>query len=244
MSPDPRVAAMREGGLRLRRVKQQLTAFVHPGVTFEQIEAEAQRLIADTGAVPNFALVPKYHWATCIMKNDEMCHGIPQGKVVEDGDLIKIDVGLLWQGYNLDTTVTIMVGSVSEEVSQFVATAEKALSKAISQAVVGNSVFDISYAMQSVMERDGYGLVYQLTGHGIGSKLHEAPYIPCVAQAADKRILLREGQTVAIEIMTTMGDPELVMDKDGWTYRTKDGSLAVMIEETVMVGQKKSEILT
>ncbi len=233
-----KLAAMREGGARLRIVKHGLASIVRPGVTFEAIEAKAQELIAAQSATPNFSLVPNYNWATCIMRNDEMCHGIPVGKRVEESDLIKVDVGLLWQKYNLDTTITVKVGKMKPEVDEFVDTSRKALEKAISKAVVGNSIFDISYAMQSVMESAGYGMVYQLTGHGIGLKLHEEPYVPCIAQESDKHKKLYAGQTLAIEVMAAMGDASLILDKDGWTYRTRDGSWAVMMEETVEVGEK------
>ncbi len=240
-----KIAAMRSGGKKLAEVREALVKFTKVGTRFDEIEKEAQRLIHATGATPNFALVPGYHWATCLMKNDEMCHGIPKHeKVVEDGDLITIDVGLLYKGYNLDTTASFLVGNATQERKDFLDVGKKALQRAIDAAVIGNSIYDISFAMQKVVERKGFGMVYQLTGHGIGKELHEEPHVPCIAQRSDKRKKLYEGQTIAIEVMYAMGDAFLVLDKDGWTYRTADHSLSGMIEETVLITANGPEILT
>ncbi len=240
-----KITAMREGGHRLGAVRDQLAKFAQVGMTFADVEAEAQRLIAAADAKPNFAMVPGYHWATCIMKNDEMCHGIPTAqKIIEDGDLMTIDVGLLWHGYHLDTTTSFIVGKVDPVKEEFLAVAKKALAKAIAQAKPGNSIYDVSYAMEHTIEKHGWEMVYQLTGHSIGKELHMAPYVPCIAQRSDKRQILKPGQTICVEVMAAMGDAELITDPDGWTYRTKDGSLAVMEEETVLIGDNGPEILT
>jgi methionyl aminopeptidase len=243
-----KLIAMREGGAALRQIKHQLQVFTQAGTAFEAIEVEAQRLIAAAGATPNFALVPGYHWATCIMKNDEVCHGIPEGERVEDGDIITIDVGLLYHGWHLDTSISFLVAGPNtpdrETREEFLAVGRESLRKAINKARVGNTVYDISSAMQRVVERAGYGAVYQLTGHGIGRELHMDPVIPCVAQRPDKKLKLTEGQTLAIEIMYTAGDPELEVAADGWTYQTKDHSLSGMFEETVVVTKNGPEILT
>jgi len=239
------LTAMRQGGKHLGVIKHQLVEFTKVGMTFAEIEAEAQRLIKAVGAIPNFALVPGYHWASCVMKNDELCHGIPIAeKIVNDGDLITIDVGLLWEGYNLDTTTSFVAGTSTPELDEFLEIGRRSLAKAIGKAVVGNSVYDISRAIEKVLVENGCDPVYQLTGHGLGKELHMDPAIPCFAQRSDKRIKLYEGQTIAVETMYAAGDSEVVEDPDGWTYRTKDGSLAAMFEETVIVGKGKPEILT
>lgn len=238
------IAAMRQGGAALGRVKKTLQEFSVAGVSFEAIEAEAQRLIKLEGAVPSFSTVPGYHWATCLMKNDEVCHGIPRGKVVEAGDVITIDVGLIWQGFHLDTTITFAVAPVSKEVTHFLDVGRHALKKAIAKTKAGNTVYDISSAMEKVVSEAGFGSVYQLTGHGVGKKLHDWPSIPCIAVRSDKRIVLEVGMTLAVEVMYTSGEPHLVVDKDGWTYRTADGSLGGMFEETVLITPTGPEILT
>jgi methionyl aminopeptidase len=178
------------------------------------------------------------------MKNDEVCHGVPRGKIVQDGDLITIDIGLMNRGYHLDTTITFPVGKVSGEVKEFLEIGQKSLDKAIDQARVGNSVYDISFAMEKPLKRKGYGVVFQLTGHGVGEKLHMEPAIPCVPSKSDKKIKLTEGQTIAIENMYTMGSPVLEEAKDGWTYVTVDGSLSGMFEETVLITKDGPEVLT
>lgn len=246
MKPDltTKIMAMTEGGAILGRVKKQLRMFTKVGTRFEDIEAEAQRLIKAAGAKPSFSTVPGYSWATCLMKNDETCHGIPRHKVVEDGDVMKIDVGLIWNGFHLDTTDTFVVGTSTREIDTFLAIGKKSLQKAIDRARVDNSVYDISTAMEKVVTRGGYNLVYQLCGHGISTQLHEKPDVPCIAQRSDKRLKLYEGQTLAIEVMYTMGNAHLIIDKDGWTYRTADRSLSGMFEETVLITAAGPQILT
>ncbi len=239
-----RVTAMRAGGKRLRVVKQALQEFTQDGTTYEQIEDHAQYLIAQQGGTPNFALVPGYHWATCVMVNDALCHGIPQGGVIADGDIVTIDVGLLFDGYHLDTSISFGVGKISAEKQHFLDIGRQALKKAIARATVGNSVYQVSKAMQKTVEKKGFGAVFQLTGHGIGIELHQDPSIPCVAQKQDKKNIFQENQTVAIEIMYSMGNPLLIEDDDGWTYRTADGSLSGMFEETVLITQDGPQILT
>lgn len=239
-----KISAMRAGGQKLARVRDALVAYTKVGTSFEDIEGEALRLIKAEGGIPNFALVPGYHWATCVMKNDEVCHGIPKGKSVAEGDVITIDVGLLYQNYHVDTSVSFAVGQVSAEIEEFLAVGRKSVQKAIAKVKPGATVYDVSHAMQKTVERKGYGAVYQLTGHGIGTELHMEPGIPCVAHRGDKRHVLKPGQTLAVEIMYSAGDPELVLDADGWTYRTKDGSLTGMFEETVLVTETGHEVLT
>ncbi len=239
-----KIKSMREGGKILGRIKKQLAVFSKPGVSFEAIEAEAQRLIKEAGMVPSFSTVPGYHWATCIMKNDSVCHGIPQHQVVENGDVITIDIGLINNKFHLDTTITFPVGEVSSEIIEFLNAGKKSLEKAIQSARVGNSVYDISRAMEKPLKRKGYGVVYQLTGHGVGEELHMEPSIPCVPDKTDRNIKLYLGQTIAIENMYAMGNATLKEASDGWTYKTIDGSISGMFEETVLITEKGPEILT
>jgi methionyl aminopeptidase len=244
MKNGKKIEAMRQGGKALGAIKRQLQDLTVPGIKFEEIETAAQRLIKEAGMQPSFSTVPGYSWATCIMKNDEVCHGIPKDKNVESGDIITIDVGLISQGYHLDTTITFAVGEVSDEVRRFLDIGRRVLDKAIAKAKPGNSVYDISFQMEKGLQRHGYGAVYQLIGHGVGEQLHMDPEIPVVANKKDKHVLIREGQTLAIEVMYTMGLPDLVQGKDGWTFLTKDGSLSGMFEETVLVTKNGPEVLT
>lgn len=239
-----KISAMREGGKRLGSIKSLLRSFVVVGTQFEEIEAEAQRHIARLQCKPSFSTVSGYQWATCVMKNEAVCHGIPHGNSVADGDLITIDIGLIYQGYHLDTTMSFVVGRSTPFLDTFLAVGQQSLDKAIAATVAGNSVYDISFAMEKPLRRHGYAAVYQLTGHGVGEELHMDPAIPCIPQRQDKKKILQVGQTLAVENMYTAGDPELVVASDGWTYTTKDGSLSAMFEETVLVTQKEPEVLT
>lgn len=244
MTDTKKIEAMRAGGKALGKVKTALKDFTKVGTSFEEIEAEAQRLIRAAGYTPSFSTVPGYDWATCVMKNDELCHGIPKHKYVDDGDVITIDVGLISHGYHLDTTITFAVGAVREEVTLFLERGREIVDAAIAKAKPGNSVYDISYAMEKGLKKYNYGAVTQLTGHGIGKELHMDPAIPCVAYRADKKKKLSVGQTVAIEVMYAEGSAYVVEDSDGWTYKTDDGSLSGMFEETVLITKNGPEVLT
>lgn len=242
-----KIAAMRTGGRHLAMVKKALEEAALPSTPFERLESLAQELIADAGAKPSFSTVEGYKYATCITKNEGCCHGVPVGKSVESGDILTIDVGLIFEGYHVDTTTTFFVGDpakIPEQVQRFLQVGWESLNRSIDQAVVGNSVYDISATMQRVIEEAGYDPVYQLTGHAVGKTLHEDPQIPCVAYKSDKKRRLFEGMTVAIESMFAMGDAELVLGDDGWTYESKDRSLTGMFEDTVLITSGRPEILT
>jgi methionyl aminopeptidase len=236
--------AMREGGLLVREIKKELAAFAQVGRSFLEIENKAQALIKKVGAVPNFALEPGYEWAICINKNEGMVHGIPNDYVIADGDLISIDMGILWKNYNLDTSISFVAGSTTPEKEHFLHAGQKALNKAIDAVIAGASVFDVSKAIEKTIINAGYHPSFQLTGHGVGAKLHEEPMIPNLANRGDKRKILYAGQTLAIEVMYAVGNPYVVLDADGWTYRTQDNSLSGLFEETVLVTERGAEILT
>ncbi|MBP7875538.1 type I methionyl aminopeptidase [Candidatus Woesebacteria bacterium] len=240
----PRIEAMLTGGSLLGSVRDQLRDHAVVGTTFEAIEQAAQQLIKAAGAKPSFSTVRDYRWATCIMKNDALCHGIPQNGVVAAGDIITIDVGLIYNGFHNDTTITFAVGKVSPETEEFLKIGQQSLANAIAVVRAGASVFDISRAMEQLPLRKGFGLVQELTGHGVGAHLHEEPNIPCRSDRSDKSTKLRVGQTIAVEIMYTMGDPQLTVDADHWTFRTKDRSLSGMFEDTVLVTKNGAEVLT
>ena len=240
----PRIEAMVKGGELLGSIRDQLRELAVIGTTFETLESAAQRLIAATGAKPSFSTVPGYHWATCIMKNDALCHGIPKNGIVKDGDIITIDVGLIYQGFHNDTTITFAVGTVPKSTLNFLEIGKKSLADAIGAVRAGASVYDISSAMEKPAKRAGFGLVMELTGHGVGAHLHEAPNIPCTSYASDKRVMLHAGQTIAVEIMYTMGSPFLTVDGDNWTFRTRDHSLSGMFEDTILVTETGYEVLT
>lgn len=239
-----RISAMRTGGVILGEIRDTLVESVTVGQTFSQIESKAQQLLADRKVQPSFSTVPGYNWATCVMRNDGLCHGIPGDQQVEAADVITIDIGLIYQGYHLDTSISFAMPPVAKEHAKFLDVGRASLAAALTEVKAGARVFDVSRAMQRAVEAKGCSAVRELTGHGIGSKLHMAPNIPCVGMQSDKRVLLEEGQTIAVEIMYAAGSSVLQLDEDKWTYRTRDRSLTGMFEDTVLVTATGCEILT
>ncbi|HZZ98517.1 MAG TPA: type I methionyl aminopeptidase [Candidatus Saccharimonadia bacterium] len=234
----------RKSAAILGEVLAEIVAAVKPGVKFEELEAIAQRELKKRGAQTSFTTVDDYKWATCITKNDGCCHGIPVGKTVEDGDLITIDVGALYQGYHSDTSYTVQAGTKTKDRQKFLEVGKASLEAALQRVTPGNSIYMVSRAMQEVLEKAGYRAVYQLTGHGLGKVLHQEPNIPCYADERSKKDIIEENQLLAIEVMYAEGNPRLVLDKDGWTYKTADGSLTGMFEKTVLVTRGLPEVLT
>lgn len=239
-----KIDSMKRGGQALARVRDLLQNSTVVGTTFEEIEQWAKDAITNEGMKPSFSTVPNYHWATCVMLNDALCHGIPKNGRVKDGDLVTIDVGLICDGFHLDTTTSFLVGKANISIQQFLEVGRSALRNAIKIVKPGCSVYQVSRAMEKTVLKHGFGVVYQLTGHGVGEELHMDPAIPCCATSSDKKVFFKEGQTLAIEIMYTQGSPDLIVNDDGWTYRTLDGSLSAMFEDTVLVTKNGFEILT
>lgn len=237
---------MAEGGHKLANVRNALVKFAKVGVTLSQIDAMADKLIAAEGAESSFKMVPGYHHSTCININDVVVHGVPGKYKLRDGDVVGIDVGLVWKGYHSDTSTTIAVGSkASKQTKEFLEVGQACLKKAIAQAKPGKRIDDIAIEMQRV-EEYGYSPVQALTGHGIGKHLHEEPAVPCfvVGEYAHSP-LIKEGMVLAIEIMYNAGTPEVVYkNEDGWTIATADGKISGLFEETVAVTKNGPVILT
>jgi len=235
---------MLEGGAHLGEIKRDLLEAVKVGVTPLEIDALADRLITGYGDHPSFKTVRGYHHATCININDAVVHGIPTAVPFKPGDLVTIDVGLVHKGWHLDTSTTTQVPPVSDKVSKFLDIGREAVESAIKQALPGNSIYLVSEAMQKIVEGAGYSVIRDLTGHGVGKRLHEEPSIPCYADSRTKNIIIKPGQALAVEIMYSMGDYHLKTGTDGWTLYTVDGSLTAMFEETVFITESGHLILT
>lgn len=239
-----KLEAMTEGGTRLGWIKGELVKAVAVGVTPLDIDVLADRLIKEGGDKASFKMEQGYHHATCININEGMVHGIPSTVPFKAGDVVKIDLGLFHNGYHLDTATTVQIEPKDEKVTKFLETGQKALESAIAVALAGNSVFDISEAMQRVLEGGGYSAIRDLTGHGIGRHLHMEPYIPVFADKSNKKDILQVDQTIAIEAMYALGDWHLVEAPDGWTLSTQDKSITGYFEETVYLTQTGPLILT
>jgi len=237
--------AMREGGKILARIRRELVEAARPGTSLMEINDLAEKSIREAGGTPSFMLVPNYQYATCININDGVVHGIPTARKIQDGDLVKIDVGMYYHGFHTDAAITFISGTVQPDDVQFLSVGQQALKTAIHHTKSGNRIGHISKAIQRTIEGEGYTCIRSLTGHGIGQSLHEQPPIPCfLNEAIEKTPLLKEGQTLAIEVIYAKGSHQLRLEKDGWTLVTEDAGKAGLFEETVMVGNKHSLILT
>ena len=239
-----KLTAMIEGGKRLGHIKSLVAPKIQAGVTPREIDQLVDDLITEGGDKPSFKMEPGYHHATCINVNSGMVHGIPNTEPFKPGDVVKVDLGLFHNGFHLDSAITVQIAPQDNKTSQFLKIGELALARAIAQAKQGNSIYDISLAMQSTIEPAGYSVIRDLTGHGIGRELHMEPYIPCFADPGTKKNILHENQTIAIEAMYALGAPNLIEAADGWTLSTQDGSVTGMFEESVYIGKQGPIILT
>lgn len=234
------------GGAMLGRVRAALYEYTQIGVSPSEIEARARKLIKAEGAELSFTKVPGYSWATCINLNDGVVHGIPTSTVpLNDGDLITVDVGVYYKGHHTDAAFTKVVGTASPSQVKFLKAGMEGLKNAIAAVKPGNFIGDISAAMDTAVKKYGYRCTKELTGHGVGRELHEEPMISnVVVGPREKTPRIEVGSTLAIEIIYVEGSPALVMEDDNWTISTKDGKMAAVHEETVVVTDDGCSILT
>ena len=244
------IALIAQGGKKLQRILQGLVKLTKAGISLEEIEDQAWREIGKTGGKPAFAQVPGYQWATCININQGIVHGIPNQYRIKNGDIVTIDSGLLYRGWNTDMSTTFQVAEgklvPASEVEKFLVAGRKALKESIAQAYSGQRFGHISQTMQKVIEKAGYAPIRNLTGHGIGRKLHEPPLIPCFLSGDLKSTpLIKTGMVFAIEVIYAMGSSETETDRgDNWTIRTKDGKIAAVFEKTIAIGDDGHLICT
>lgn len=223
-------------------IRRQLIGMVKPGLDLFEIETSARKLITSAGAIPNFAFVDKYGFATCLMVNDEVVHCRPRHYRIADGDLVTVDVGLEWHGWQLDTADSVLAGRPDDK---FIETGRQALNKAIIAARPGNRVGSISKIIQETLEKNGYSAVRQYCGHGLGRQIHEEPQIPCFLDGGIANTpLIKPGMALAVEVMMNEGGYKVVLDKDGWRSRTADGSRSAQFEHSVLVTDDGPKILT
>ncbi|MEK7587344.1 MAG: type I methionyl aminopeptidase [Patescibacteria group bacterium] len=249
------IASMREGGKRLGTILQKLLDAAHVGVSLNTLEEMADDLITKAGGTASFKTVKGYRWATCLCVNEVVVHGIPTDYMLQDGDILTIDVGMLYKGFHTDTAWTKIItlprhpregGDPALEKMNFLRVGEKALWKAIDQARVGNRIGHISRTIQTIVEGAGYNIVKTLVGHGIGRELHDPPQIPGFLKGSiEDSPLLEEGMTIAIEIIYAMGSGVIVYgNSDGWTLATRDRSLSAVFEHSVVIAREGPVILT
>lgn len=236
---------MRESGrIAASALKKALDA-ISVGISGLEIDKIAEEEIYKSGGDLSYKSVPGYRYATCVTVNDQVVHGIPTEEKLKEGDLVSIDLAVSYKGWNTDCAWSVVVGSgvMDQEKRRFLKIGEEALWEGISRAVAGNRVGDISNAIQTRIEKAGYSVVRTLVGHGVGKKLHEEPGIPGIGEKGTG-MGLKSGMTLAIEAIYTKGKPEVVLDSDGWTFKTADGSWGGLFEMTVVVGENEAEVLT
>lgn len=240
---------MRQGGRIAAAALKKALVKVKVGVSELEVDKIAEEEIYRLGGNLSYKSVPNYKFATCVTVNDQVVHGIPTERKFEAGDLVSIDLAVEYKGWHTDCAWSMLVEDGKwkmedgNEKKKFLQVGEAALWEAIAQAVAGNRVGDISNAIQSKIEGAGYRVVRSLVGHGIGKNLHEEPEIPGYGQKKEG-LMLKRGMTLAIEVIYAMGTPDVVLEKDGWTFKTADKSLAGLFEMTVVVGEERAEVLT
>ena len=216
------IELMREAGKMLEEVHNKLADFVKPGISTLEIDQFGEKAIRDLGCVPNFLNYNGYPASICVSVNDEVVHGIPsKDRILQDGDIVSLDAGLIHEGYHSDAARTHAVGNISEEAKRLIEVTKQSFFEGIKHAVPGNHLFDISEAIQKYVESNGYSVVRDLVGHGIGTHLHEDPQIPNFKQRR-KGMKLRPGMTLAIEPMVNEGSYDVVWLDDDWTVVTED----------------------
>ena len=249
LKTEDEIELMRHANQLVAKTLAEVGRHIKPGVTTLQLDKVAEEFIRDHGAVPTFKGFPNpyggpFPGSICTSVNDVVVHGIPDATtVLKDGDVISVDCGTLLEGFNGDSCYTFCVGEVSDDVRQLLKTTKESLYLAIEQAQAGKHIGDISSAVQTHCEQQGYGIVRELTGHGIGKEMHEDPPIPNYGRRGNGT-MLKAGMCIAIEPMVTMGKKDIYMMPDRWNIRTRDGKPAAHFEHTIAIRKGKAEILS
>ena len=234
---------MRRAGKITAAARALAGEMVRPGVTTQEIDSAVEAFIRKQGAVPSFLNYNGFPASACISVNDEVIHGIPGKRVLQEGDIVSVDVGAYMGGFHGDCAATFACGTISDEAQKLIDVTRQSFFEGIRFAQEGCRVQDISAAVQAYVERHGFSVVREFVGHGVGAHLHEAPEIPNFGRAGRGPSLLR-GMTLAIEPMVNLGDAALLQLSDGWTVKTRDGKLSAHYENPILITDGEPEILT
>ena len=245
------IELMREACKVVAKVYDELEKLIKPGMSTWELDQIAEKIMRQNGAIPaekgydiGIKGVPPYPAATCISVNDEVIHGIPSSKrIIQDGDIVSIDLVSLKNGFHGDAARTYLVGNVSKDAKRLVDVTKQAFFEGIKYAKKGNRIGDVSHAIGEYVKSQGYSVVREFEGHGIGRQMHEAPEIPNYGKAG-RGIRLEPGMTLAIEPMVIQGSPNILELDDGWTIITEDGSLSAHYENTILITENEPELLT
>jgi methionyl aminopeptidase len=239
------IAIMRESGRILAEVLGLVVARLRPGLIEKELDDVARQEFKKRGVIPTFLgyAQPPYPATVCVSINDAIVHGIPGKREISDGDIVSIDIGCTYKGFVADMAVTVGVGNVSSEAQRLIDVTKEALQVGIGAARGGSRVGDIGHAIQEYVEGQGYSVVREYVGHGVGRQMHEDPQIPNYGNP-NSGAVLRPGMVIAIEPMVNIGDWRTKKDADNWTVRTIDGSLSAHFEHTLAITEGEAEVLT
>lgn len=238
------IELMREAGKRLANVHRKSREVIKPGMNSFELDQLIYEFIREEGGVPSFLNYQGFPASSCISLNDTVIHGIPSKDIIfKEGDIVSLDLGLIYQGYHSDAARTLFVGQVDEEKKKLVAVTRESFFKGLEFCREGYRLSDISHAIQTYCEGHGYSIVREFTGHGVGKDLHEDPAIPNYGKPG-RGPRLSAGMTLAIEPMVNLGKRDVYMEKDGWTVRTSDGLVSAHYEHTVLITEDEPELLT
>lgn len=240
---DREIEAMRKAGRITAQARALAGSMVKPGVTTKQIDKAVREFIKSCGAKPSFLGYAGFPGSACISVNEEVIHGIPGPRVLREGDIVSIDVGAYFGGFHGDCAATFPCGQVSDEALRLIEVTRQSFWEGIRFARKGFRVSDISHAVQQYVESNGFSVVREYVGHGVGTKLHEPPNVPNFGPAGHGARLL-PGMTLAVEPMVNAGEKDIRVLKDGWTVVTRDGALSAHYENTILITEGEAEVLT
>lgn len=248
LKTDDEIELLRQSNLLVGRTLAEVAKLIKPGVTTRQLDKVAEEFIRDNGAIPTFKGFPNpyggpFPASICTSVNSQVVHGIPNDEPLKDGDIVSVDCGTFLNGFCGDSAYTFTVGEVSPEILKLLEVTKEALYLGIKNAVHGKRIGDIGYAIQNHCESNGYGVVREFVGHGIGKEMHEEPAVPNYGKRGSGT-LLKRGMCLAIEPMITLGDRKVYLENDNWSVRTRDKSMAAHFEHTVAVGLDEADILS
>jgi methionyl aminopeptidase len=240
---DDEIALVRESSLLVGRTLAEVARNIAPGVTTGELDRLAEEFIRDNGGIPGFKGLYGCPSTLLISVNEQVVHGLPGDRALQEGDVASVDCGVLMDGFYGDSAYTFMVGEVAEPVRKLLRVTQECLQRGIAQAVDGNRIGDVGHAVQSHAEANGYGVVRELVGHGVGRKLHEPPEVPNYGRRGHG-VKMHAGMVLAIEPMINMGVKEVKQLADGWTIITRDNKPSAHFEHTVAVRHGKAEVLS
>lgn len=237
------ILKMKKAGEILADVHKEIAKFIKPGITTMEIDKFVEDYLKERGAYPEQKGYHGYPYATCASVNDEICHGFPREEAIKDGDIVTIDMVVNLDGWLADSAWSYGVGNVSDEAQRLLDVTKKSLYLGIEQAIIGNRIGDISHAIQTYAESEGFSVVRDFVGHGIGRSMHEDPQVPHYGLAG-RGARLTEGMVLTIEPMINIGTYRMKLDDNGWTARTRDGKLSAQFEHTIAITKDGPLILT